>query len=140
MIVGDVMSRDVEFIAPEASAQEAAELMGEIDVGAVPVGTAERLVGIVTDRDLLYRIVAKGVDPVQTRVRDVLSRPVITCRASDTLNAAMDLMAANHVRRLPVQDAASGAVVGWITLADISRTLLVDNTSVQQALRELTEP
>ncbi len=140
MIVGDVMSRDVEFIAPEASAQEAAELMGEIDVGAVPVGTAERLVGIVTDRDLLYRVVAKGIDPVQTRVRDVLSRPVITCRASDTLNAAMDLMAANHVRRLPVQDAASGAVVGWITLADISRTLLVDNTSVQQALRELTEP
>lgn len=134
------MSRDVEFIVPEATAQQAAELMGEIDVGAIPVGSADRLLGIVTDRDILYRVVAKGLDPVQTRVRDILSRPVIACRPGDTLNAAMDLMAANHVRRLPVQDPESGAVVGWITLADVSRALLVGHDGLQQALREMTEP
>ena len=139
MQVADVMSRDVEFIAPDASVQEAAELMGEIEVGALPVGSAARLDGVVTDRDILYRVVARGLDPAATRVRDVLSRPVIACRDTDTLQAAMDLMAANHIRRLPVQDPA-GAVAGWITLADISRRLLIDDATLQSALKHLTEP
>lgn len=139
MRVNDVMSRDVEFITPDASVQDAAELMGEIEVGALPVGSAARLDGVITDRDILYRVVARGLDPVATRVRDVLSRPVITCRPNDTLQAAMDLMAANHVRRLPVQDDA-GAITGWITLADISRRLLVEDVPLQQALKHLTEP
>lgn len=139
MIVGEVMSREVEYIGQEASAQDAAELMGEIDVGALPVGTADRLHGIVTDRDILYRVVAKGLDPTSTRLRDIASRPVITCRPSDTLHSAMDAMAANQVRRMPVQDPESSMIIGWITLADISRTLLVGSTGLQQALREMTE-
>lgn len=139
MIVSEVMSREVEFIGPEASAQDAAELMGEIDVGALPVGTADRLQGIVTDRDILYRVVAKGLNPVTTRLRDIVSRPVITCRPSDTLHAAMDAMAANHLRRMPVQNPETSLIVGWITLADISRTLLVGSTGLQVALREMTE-
>ena len=139
MIVSEIMSREVEFIAPEASAQEAAELMGEIDVGALPVGTADRLQGVVTDRDILYRVVSKGLDPVSTRLRDIASRPVITCRPDDTLHSAMDAMASNHVRRMPVQNADSGLVVGWITLADISRAILVGSTGLQNALREMTE-
>ena len=139
MNVGDVMSREVEFIAQEASAQDAAELMGEIDVGALPVGTADRLHGIVTDRDLLYRVVAKGLDPASARLRDLASRPVITCRPSDTLHAAMDAMAANHVRRMPVQDPETSMIVGWVTLADISRMLLVGSGDLQQALRAMTE-
>lgn len=139
MIVSEVMSREVEYIGQEASAQDAAELMGEIDVGALPVGTADRLHGIVTDRDILYRVVAKGLDPVSTRLRDIASRPVITCRPSDTLHSAMDAMAANHVRRMPVQDPETTLIVGWITLADISRTLLVGSTGLQQALKDMTE-
>ena len=127
------MSRDVEFIAATDTVQAAAELMGEIEVGALPVGSATRLEGIVTDRDILYRVVARGLDPATTAVRDVLSRPVITCREDDTLQAVMDLMAANHIRRLPVQNGAGG-VAGWITLADISRRL-----SLQGALQTLTE-
>lgn len=139
MNVGDVMSREVEFIGQEASAQDAAELMGEIDVGALPVGTADRLHGIVTDRDLLYRVVAKGLDPASTRLRDIASRPMITCRSSDTLHSAMDTMAANHVRRMPVQDPETSMVVGWVTLADISRALLIGSGELQQALRAMTE-
>ena len=139
MIVGEVMSREVEFVDQEASAQNAAELMGEIDVGALPVGDVDRLHGIVTDRDILYRVVAKGLDPASTRLRDIASRPVITCRPSDTLHAAMDAMAANHIRRMPVADPETSRIVGWITLADISRMLLVGSSGLQQALRELTE-
>lgn len=140
MTVGDIMSRDVEFIPPESSAQDAAELMGELDVGALPIGAADRMLGIVTDRDILYRVVAKGLDPAEAKLRDICSRPVITCRPADALSAAMDAMATNHIRRLAVQDPEGGRVVGWITLADISRNLLVGNEGLQNALRGLTEP
>ncbi len=136
--VVDVMSRDVEFIEPHASGQDAAILMGEIEVGALPVGTAERLDGIVTDRDLLYRLVARGRDPSTVSVREVASRPVLICSPEDSLRVAMDLMIANYVRRLPVVDGA-GAVVGWLTLADISRHLLVEDAALQSVLQALTE-
>ena len=138
MLVADVMSRDVEFIDPGASVQAAAELMGEIDVGALPAGTAARVDGVVTDRDILYRVVARGLDPAKTTVRDILSRPVVGCAEGDTVQHAMDLMAAHHVRRMPVRD-ADGSVIGWITLADLARRLLVGNAAVQGALTELTE-
>ena len=139
MLVSDVMSRDVEFIDGGASVQAAAELMGEIEVGALPVGDARRIEGIVTDRDILYRVVARGLDPVNTAIRDVMSRPVISCGPGDTLQAAMDLMAANHIRRIPVRDPA-GMAIGWVTLADLSRRLLVEHPALQAALHEMTEP
>ncbi|PHK93963.1 CBS domain-containing protein [Pseudoroseomonas rhizosphaerae] len=132
------MSAEVEFIAPEATAQEAAELMGELDVGALPVGSAEDLRGVVTGRDLLYRVVAAGRDPASVRVREVMSSPAIACRPNDGLRQAMDLMTAQNLRRLAVQD-AQGKVVGWVTLADIARRLLVEDARLQQALRGLTE-
>ena len=138
MIVREIMSRDVEFIGAAASAKDAAELMGEIEVGALPVGTASHLEGVVTDRDILYRVVAQGLDPLRTALRAILSHPVIACRDDDTLQAAMDMMAANHIRRMPVMDPAGG-VIGWITLADISRRLLVEDAVLQDALRRLTE-
>ena len=65
MRVEDVMSRDVEFLGGDSSAREAAELMGELDVGSLPIGSADALDGIVTDRDILYRLVARGLDPAR---------------------------------------------------------------------------
>ena len=138
MKVGDVMSRHVEFIEADAPVREAAELMGELDVGALPVGAPERLEGVLTDRDILYRVVARGGDCAAVRVRDVLTAPVLSCRPEDDVRAAMDLMAAHHVRRLPVRDAA-GRGVGWVTLADLSRRLLLDSGALQAALRQATE-
>ena len=138
MRVAEAMSRDVEFIGGEAPVKEAAELMGELEVGALPVGSAGALQGILTDRDILYRLVAEGRDPGATRVREVMSSPVVACRPEDTVQAAMDLMAAHHIRRLPVCDAAGG-VVGWITLSDLSRRLLLDSEALQGALRGITE-
>ena len=132
------MSRGVEFIEPSATVQATAELMGELDVGALPVGDALHLEGVVTDRDILYRVVAKGLDSASVKVRTIASRPIITCRAEDTLQTAMDLMAANHIRRLPVID-GDGGVSGWVTLADLARRMLVENTTLQAALRDMTE-
>ncbi len=139
MKVVDIMTTAVEFIAADATVKEAAELMGELDVGGLPAGSEERMEGVVTDRDILYRVVARGLDPGQVRVRDVLSRPVIACGEDDTITAAMDMMAANHIRRMPVRD-AGGRITGWITLADLARKLLVDNEMLQGTLRAMTEP
>ena len=132
------MSGDVELIEPTAPVVAAAVLMGELEVGALPVGSADRLDGIVTDRDILYRAVARGLDATATPVREIASRPVIDCRLDDTVQTAMDLMAANHIRRMPVRNEA-GAVVGWVTLADLARKLLVDGTAMQDALQALTD-
>jgi CBS domain-containing protein len=137
MNVADVMTKHVEFVSPSATAQDAATLMGELDVSALPVGTAEGLQGVVTDRDLLYRVVAEGLDPRTTRVLDVATRLVFTCRADDALTAAMDLMASHSIRRLPVMDGER--VVGWLTLSDLARRLVVDSGALQAGLREIVE-
>ena len=139
MRVGEVMTTDVEFVDPGMTVQEAAVTMGELDVGALPVGSAERVEGIVTDRDVLYRVVAKGRDPARVTVGEVLSRPVVSCAEDDSVASVMDLMAANHIRRMPVLDPA-GQVSGWITLADLARKLLVESEALQGALQGLTEP
>lgn len=136
--VSDLMTTYVEFIEPEATVKEAAEMMGELEVGALPAGSADRIEGVVTDRDILYRVVAAGLDPTRVRVREVLSRPVVACGEDDAVQSAMDVMAANHIRRMPVQDAA-GRVVGWVTLADLARKLLVDSGTLQGALKALTD-
>jgi CBS domain-containing protein len=138
MLVSELMTREVEFIAPDAPVRMAAELMGELDVGALPVGGPSDLRGIVTDRDLLYRVVARGLDAGKVRVAEVLTSPVVTCREGDSLQSVLDRMTAHHLRRMPVTD-AGGRVVGWITLADLARALLLDSESLQQALAQLTE-
>ena len=138
MRVGEIMARYVEFIPAEIPVSEAAELMGELDVGALPVGTAEDLQGVVTDRDILYRVVAKGLGSADVTVGAIATRPVIGCGEEDSLQDAMSLMAAHLIRRLAVRD-DGGRVIGWLTLGDVARHLLVESGSVQVVLRELTE-
>ena len=138
MKVGDLMATVVEFLDPGASAQDAALLMGELDVGALPIGNADDLQGIITDRDILYRLVAEGKDPRRTPALQIASRQIFSCGPEDAVSAAMDVMASQNVRRLPVIDDAQ-RVVGWITLSDLSRHLLVGSDLVQNALKELTD-
>ncbi|MFC0340524.1 CBS domain-containing protein [Paracoccus niistensis] len=138
MRVGEIMARHVEFIPAEVRVSEAAELMGELDVGALPVGTAEDLQGVVTDRDILYRVVARGLNGAEVTVGAIATRPVIGCGEEDSLQDAMNLMAAHHIRRLAVRD-DGGRVIGWLTLGDVARHLLVESGSVQTVLRDLTE-
>ena len=138
MKVADLMTRHVEFVEPDASVQEAAALMGELDVSALPLGSENNLKGIITDRDILYRVVAEGRDPRSTKVADAATRLVFTCRADDPLTTAMDLMASHNIRRLPVME-ENGRTVGWLTLSDLSRRLLVDSEVVQNGLKDLTD-
>ncbi|UEM25340.1 CBS domain-containing protein (plasmid) [Skermanella mucosa] len=138
MKVADFMTRHVEFVEPDATIQETVILMGELDVSALPLGSPADLKGIITDRDILFRVVAEGKDPRRTRVAEVATRLVFTCRPDDTLITAMDLMASHNIRRLAVAEGGAG-VVGWLTLSDVSRRLLVESEVVQSGLRDLTD-
>jgi CBS domain-containing protein len=138
MKVSDLMATVVEFLDPAASAQDAASLMGELDVGALPIGGPDDLQGIITDRDILYRLVAEGKDPRRTPALQIASKQIFSCAPNDEIGVAMDVMASQNVRRLPVID-ESQRVVGWITLSDLSRHLLVENETVQRALKQLTD-
>lgn len=135
MNVADVMTRHVEFIEPDATAQDAAVLMGELDVSALPIGEPQNLLGVITDRDLLYRVVAGGKNPATVRILEVASTLVFTCRPDDTVSSAMDLMASHNIRRLPVTE--NDKVIGWLTLSDLSRRLLIDSKVIQDGLVEL---
>ncbi|MGE5545958.1 MAG: CBS domain-containing protein [Solirubrobacterales bacterium] len=132
------MTRSLEFLAPDATIRDAAVLMGDLDVGSLPVGAANDLQGIITDRDILLRVVAEGREPGRVRVREAMSTTLFTCRADDSLETAIDMMGAYHVRRLPVMDEA-GVMVGWLTLSDVSRRLLLDSGAVRDALAGLSE-
>ncbi len=136
MKIEAVMNRHVEYAAGEDSAMDLAVMMGDLDVGALPLGSGDGIEGIVTDRDILYRVVARGLDPRTVKASDIASFPVIGCRPGDDVQTALDLMAAHRVRRLAVRE-EDGPVVGWVTLADLSRPLLVQSGTVQTALREL---
>ena len=138
MKVADLMAKHVEFLEADATVTDAAALMGELDVGALPIGTPWDLKGIITDRDILYRLVAEGKDPRRTTALQIATKQIFSCSPEDDLKAAMDLMASQNVRRLPVLDEAQ-RVVGWLTLSDMSRHLLVESEVMQSALSDLTE-
>jgi CBS domain-containing protein len=138
MKVADLMAKHVEFIDATATVQDAASLMGELDVSALPIGTPDDLKGVITDRDILYRVVAEGKDPRRTEVLQVATKTIFSVKPEDPISNAMDLMASQNVRRLPVLDDTQ-RVIGWITLSDLSRHLLVESDVVQGALREITD-
>ena len=130
------MTPDVEFVDAATSIQDVAITMGELSVGALPIGTLDDLQGIITDRDILFRVVAKGLPPT-TAVGDVMTARLFSCRQDDEVETALDLMGARNVRRLPVLD-NDGRVVGIVTLGDLSRVLLLESGVIKQALQELS--
>jgi CBS domain-containing protein len=135
MKVVDAMNRGLDPVPPDTTVQEAAVRMATEDVGAVLVGTIEQLQGILTDRDILIRVVVKGGDPSAIRVADVMSSTLFTCSVDDTVESAFEKMRDHQVRRLPVFDEA-GKPIGIVTLSDLAGQLKVDH----EALRKIAEP
>lgn len=118
MIVRDCMSHRLERVDADAPVQAAAERMRALDVGALPVEFKGRLVGVVTDRDVAVRVVARGRPP-STPVREVMTPDVITCFADEDVADAARLMAAQSVRRLVVLDRELSAV-GILSIDDLA--------------------
>ena len=104
MQVSDVMTGDVATVSPEASVREAARKMDQLNIGALPVCDGRRLVGVLTDRDIVVRSTAVGALPDATRVNDVMSEDVRWCFEHDPVEQVQRQMAQMQIRRLPVVD------------------------------------
>jgi CBS domain-containing protein len=106
-------------VSPDTLVSQAAELMESEDIGALPVLEGEQLAGMITDRDIVIRAVAKGKDPRGMPVREVATRDVVSIRPDEDLSDALELMASHQVRRLPVVD-DDNRLVGVLAQADVA--------------------
>lgn len=116
MLVKDVMKREVIAINPDISIREASKVMSQHNIGSLLVLEDEKLVGILTERDVL-NLVAKGENLDEVKVKDVMSRDVITIESDKKIEDAVDLMLKHKIKKLPVME--SGKIVGIITTSDI---------------------
>jgi CBS domain-containing protein len=134
--VGDAMMPEVRSVTSDTSVQHAARAMRESDVGSLPVVDGDRLVGIVTDRDIALRAVGEGKG-VETPVGEIASTDIVSVRPEQDLDEALQLMAQHQVRRLPVVE-ESGRLVGMFAQADAA--MEADPARVGEVLEEISEP
>jgi CBS domain-containing protein len=135
MKVREVMTDNVELISPDDTIRDAAQTMSALDVGALPVGENDRLIGMITDRDIVVRAVAKGLGP-ETAVRGVMSNSVKYCFEDDEIDDIVQNMADIQVRRLLVVDERK-RLVGIVSLADVATN---SSEAAGQALSGISLP
>lgn len=135
MKVSECMSRDVRMVAPRDSIRDAAVAMAEIDAGVLPVASDERLVGVITDRDIAIRAVGNGL-AAETPVEEVMTHEVRYCFADDDIRQVLDNMADVQVRRLPVLD-NNKRLQGIVSLSDMA---LMEKSDAGQALSDIARP
>jgi len=137
----DVMTKDLVYSSPGDMVSDVAQLMKKEDIGPVLIvddsGQGKRLVGIVTDRDLAIKVVGEGRDPQKTKVEDVMTTKVITCRADDDVENAMKAMAQYQLRRIPVLD-DHDRLVGIISQADVA-TRVNEPEKTAEVVKEISQ-
>src|SRR4051812_43405131 len=139
MQVSEVMTRNVECVRPGDSLQQAARKMRDLDVGPLPVcGDNDRLVGMVTDRDIVVRAVAEGWDPKNTRVGDAMTPDVVYCMEDQDVVEAARLMKDRAIRRLVVLN-SDKRLVGIVSLGDLA-VEISDAKLAGKTLQEVSEP
>jgi CBS domain-containing protein len=118
MKVKDAMHKGAEWVTPQTALADIARRMRDLDIGAIPVGENDRLIGMVTDRDIVCRGVANGQDCSKLTARDVMSKGIFYCNDSEDLEDASRIMEQKQVRRLPVLNDKK-RMVGMLSLGDI---------------------
>ena len=118
MKVRDVMTSSVEWVAPDTSVVEVAQLMKKDDVGSIPICKENKLIGVITDRDIVLKVVAAGGNTNNISVKDVMSTDIISVSADQDVHEAADLMSRNQIRRLPVLE--KGELVGILAIGDLA--------------------
>lgn len=139
MKVNEIMTREIDVVSPETTLRDAAERMNALDVGVLPVCDKDRLVGVITDRDITVRATADGLDPFATQVGEVMSKDeLITCFEDEEVDAATQKMRDKRVRRLPVLN-ADRRLVGILALGDIAVDQ-PDEGAAAQTLKAVSRP
>jgi CBS domain-containing protein len=119
MKVKKAMHQGVTWVDPRTSVEELAALMRTHDIGAIPIGEHDRLIGMVTDRDIVCRCIAEGRDPKNTTAREIMTRGIHFCLDKHDIKAAARIMERKKVRRLPVIDAKNKRLIGMLSLGDV---------------------
>ncbi|HSP16592.1 MAG TPA: CBS domain-containing protein [Thermoanaerobaculia bacterium] len=122
MLVRDIMTKDPTCCTPYTKLDVVAKMMLNHDCGAIPVWDGDQVVGVITDRDIVCRIVAKSMTPVAMAARDAMTKPAYTIGQDEKIEAAGVIMGKRQLRRLPVVD-EKGAVVGIVSLCDLAAHL-----------------
>jgi len=135
--IQDIMTPDVQTISPQESVRRAAQLMDELNVGSIPVCDGDRLVGMITDRDITVRSTAAGQAPDQTCVADVMSTDVRTCYSNQQVDEVLGQMGDVQIRRVPVIDEQSHQLVGIVSLGDMATK---HSAKVDATLDEISTP
>ena len=136
MKVSEVMTREVQTVRPDQPVQEAANFMLNADAGSIPVTDGDRLIGMITDRDIAVRGIAKGFGP-DTPVRELMTDDLVIVRIDDTIEDAASKMSEAQVRRLPVID-QDERLCGIVSLGDLSRE--ADDDCAERALEGVSQP
>jgi CBS domain-containing protein len=134
MKIAELMTPDVEVIRPEDTLHTAAKMMADLDAGILPVGENDRLVGMITDRDITVRAIAEGRDPEKTTVRETMSDQVRYCFDDENPQEVAQKMGAWQVRRLPVLN-RNKRLVGIVSLGDL---VIGAEDPAKEALREIS--
>jgi len=137
MRIQDVMTADVSFVRPDTPILEIARKMRDGDIGSTPVVEDERLVGMVTDRDLVVRVIAEGGDVRTKTARDAMSPGILYCFVDDSVEAVLENMGDQQIRRLPVIDREK-RLVGVVSLGDLA--LSGKRKAAGEALQEISQP
>lgn len=137
MKIAELMTRDVQTVTPDTDLVTVAKHMKELNVGVIPVVEGQTLVGLITDRDLVIRALATGIDVRDAAVRDYISASPSTVSPQDDVKRAAELMAREQIRRLPVVE--GGKLVGIVSLGDIAVDTGKDTLS-GDALEQISEP
>lgn len=138
MKLSEIMTKDVSVIGPDASLTEAAKMMDDLNVGDLPVCDGSRLLGIITDRDIVIRSISAGQDPNSSKVRDSMTSPVIYCFEDSDVKEAAKLMKDKQIRRLPVLN-KDKSLIGIVSLGDLAVEQPSKNLS-GEVLKEVSEP
>jgi CBS domain-containing protein len=138
MKISEVMTRKPEVVRPDATIQDAARKMDEFNIGSLPVCDGERLVGMITDRDITVRATSVGKAPGECRVQEVMTAEVDYCYEDDSVGAAADRMQQRQIRRLPIVD-RDKRLVGVVALGDLA-TDLDKPKKVAATLEKISEP
>jgi CBS domain-containing protein len=138
MLVRDVMTKNVQLTSPDDTIRVVAQKMRDGDFGSLPVGKDDRIVGVITDRDIAVRLAAEGKDPNTTKVRDVMTERAFYCYEDQTVDDVAKNMAENQVRRFPVLNRQK-RLVGILSLGDIA-TARGTEEHAQEALSGISRP
>lgn len=123
MKVKEVMHKGAKWVGPETPLSEIAKMMKEFDIGAIPVGKEDRLVGMVTDRDITCRGFTNSANPSTLTAEKVMTKGIIYCKADEDIEDAIRLMESKKIRRLPVIDDKK-RMVGMLSLGDVSHAVV----------------